>query len=139
MALTAADREALLDRVLDLQHDLGKYLRLPLRMLPKNASDADVHAALHEALLTTRRDAKGAVRGARAMWDEFASAASSSSGDLAKSAAFTALRAAVERALTWESALADPKKTISRAAVDDDFAAVQAALAALRDELETDG
>src|SRR5258705_320194 len=71
MSRTAAEREALLDRVLDLQHDLGKYLRLPLRMLPGDAPANEVHAALREALLETRRAGAG-VKSARSLWEAFA-------------------------------------------------------------------
>lgn len=129
----AQTHEDALDRVLDLQHDLGKYLRLPLRMLPRAAGPAELRVAVHEALLETRRGPAG-VRSARALWEAFVA----ESAALMARPAFAALAAAMEVALAWEAALAQPAAALPRARIDEDFAAVQAAIAALRDDVEGD-
>ncbi|MEZ4432501.1 MAG: hypothetical protein R3F65_08820, partial [bacterium] len=49
----------------DLQHDLGKHLALPLRMLPRDASDDDVRAAARTALWRTRRGPESSTDAAR--------------------------------------------------------------------------
>ena len=49
------DKEELLDILLDLKHDLGKYLRLPLALLPADASPKEVREALKTGLFSTRK------------------------------------------------------------------------------------
>jgi hypothetical protein len=51
--------DASLDLLLDLKHDLGKYLVLPFALLPKEAAPAAVHEALARALRETRRGPRG--------------------------------------------------------------------------------
>ncbi len=120
--MDAALREALSD----LQHDLGKHLRLPLALLPRDAPDAEVREALATALRRTKRSARES-KPARAIWAAFVA----ETGDR-----WPALRAAVERALSWEAALdgADP---IDRAAAERDLGAVGEVLRGL--ERERDG
>ena len=98
-----AEREAVLDALLDLQHDLGKHIRLPVAMLPSDAPPEDVRAALEQALFRTRTSAAG-TQGARDLWRRFLAETRDGVGiDLG------ALRAAVAAALAWESALAAGK------------------------------
>ncbi|MFZ4580802.1 MAG: hypothetical protein ACOYOB_20665, partial [Myxococcota bacterium] len=90
----ACDLE-LAEHLLDLQHDLGKYLRLPLDLLPATATPDQVRQAVWTALHATRRGAGRAV-GARALWQAFLDAASDDWRDLSGA---EALQQAVERAL----------------------------------------
>ncbi len=60
----------LVDALMDLQHDLGKYLRLPLAMLPADAGPAEVREAAADALLRTRRGPSG-VTPAAEIWEAF--------------------------------------------------------------------
>jgi hypothetical protein len=128
--------DATLDLLLDLKHDLGKYLLLPLTLLPRNADGPAVREALTRALLQTRtrsRAASGAggehpgYVSARELWAGF-------SAELARAglggARIVPLQQAVERALAWERVLAE-QSSIERAAVERDFRAVQAAIAQL--------
>ncbi|MCK9523724.1 MAG: hypothetical protein M0R76_11900 [Proteobacteria bacterium] len=59
-----------LEGLLDLQHDLAKYLRMPVAMLPADASASDLRAALHQALLETRRRGTD-TRTAWQLWQNF--------------------------------------------------------------------
>jgi hypothetical protein len=63
-------REDLIELLRDLRHDLGKYIRLPLAMLPREAGDEEVRSALRQALQATRRGPAGDVP-ARAIWQQF--------------------------------------------------------------------
>jgi hypothetical protein len=109
-----------LDALMDLSHDLGKYLRLPLAMLPADAGPAAVRGAVETALLRTRVGPSG-VRPAREIWEGLRAEIA---GPLAGSPGFQDLEDAVERALGWERALDDGQEGIDRAAVAADFEAV---------------
>ena len=62
--------EDAVDILLDLKHDLGKYLLLPLRMLPADASDEAFREALRRALFETRKQGT-TVRSGADIWEEF--------------------------------------------------------------------
>lgn len=111
----------------DLQHDLGKHLALPVRMLPRDADEAAVRAALHTALWRTRRGPSG-VRDAEALWAEFREAL----GEHLEPSVFAPVTAAVERALGWRSRI---EGVLPRGAIEADLVAVGDAVRALRDEL----
>lgn len=123
--------EALQETLFDLKHDLGKYLVLPLAMLPRDAAAADVREALARALLQTRKDRAG-THSARSVWQRFERELEPA---LSASPAYAALRAAVERALAWEARLASPA-ALERAAIEADLREVQRAIAALIAEVQ---
>lgn len=108
------------DLLLDLAHDLGKYLRMPLAFLPRDAPPHEVHAAVRKALLETRPGPKPA----RTVWESFLAEA----GPLPRNAAMTAMTRAVERALRWETQAKAPAATLDRDAVEADFNAVGKAI-----------
>lgn len=114
----------LLDALLDLKHDLGKYLRLPLAGLASDASELDLQEAVRRALRETRRG-PGGVRTARDLWRTFRDDVGD---DLTTHTGWTGLCEAVERALAWEAALESNGQPIARVDVDSDFAAVTAAI-----------
>lgn len=119
---------ALSDILDDLQHDLGKHLALPLRMLPADADEATVRAALRTALWRTRRGPSG-VQDAESLWV----ASRAALAEHLDPAAFAPLIAAIERALAWRSRVEGP---LSRRAVEADLVAVGDAIRALRNELD---
>jgi hypothetical protein len=123
--------DATLDLLLDLKHDLGKYLLLPIGLLPKDADDDALREALRRALRQTRTSG-GQAKSARELWQGFVAELG---GELAHSAALAELSAAVERALGWERAL-EQAAPLARAPLERDLAAVRAAIAALIAEVQ---
>jgi len=43
--------EAILEQLDDLQHDLGKYIVLPVTLLPRDADQDELRGAIHTALM----------------------------------------------------------------------------------------
>jgi hypothetical protein len=132
-----------LELLLDLKHDLGKYLLLPLALLPKNADDAALRDALMRALLQTRTrrvpaDPNGGNGGkhvsAEELWRD-AAAELQRSGCARE--ALARIDAAVQRALAWQHALAR-QGALDRSAIERDLGAVQSAIAELIDEARRD-
>lgn len=124
-------RDDLLDLLWDLQHDLGKYLRLPLQMLPADAPPGEVRAAVLRALEQTRVGPSG-TRSAAEVWAGFVAEAGTA---WTGSPAAAVLDQAVARALAWR----DPAREgspLDRGVVTADFAAVTEAIRALREEIE---
>lgn len=120
----------LLDLLDDLQHDLGKHLRLPLALLPADADAEAVRTAVVDGLLRTRHGPHG-TEPAEAVWKAFLDAAPE--GWLQHRAAAPLLRA-VEQALGWrEPALAG--RLLDRGEIQRDFDEVLTAIRALRSEV----
>jgi 4-alpha-glucanotransferase len=120
--------DALIDELCDLQHDLGKYILLPLSFLPADAPAVEIRAALRRALSETRSN-RDRVVPARELWREFQAAVGDSLEHLST---YAALRRAVERALAWEEMTGE----LDRAAVTADLAAVRPAVRAVIDEVK---
>jgi len=122
----------IVDAILDVKHDLGKYLRMPIAMLPADSPDPLVREALIQALRRTRTGPRG-PRSARSIWDAFSAEVAEALG---KEPAFAALAQAVARALAWEdrAAAAAP---IDRSSVEADFAAVGARIQELLQEVSS--
>jgi hypothetical protein len=125
------DPEQRLERVEALRHDLGKYLVLPVGMLPADAGRGALAEALDQALHRTRRDSAG-VRGAGALWAEFAAELGT---ELAGSPGYGSLQSAVQRALGWAERLADPAAPLDRAQILRELRAVGEAIDGLAEEL----
>jgi hypothetical protein len=125
--MSAPSPDDLLDALLDLQHDLGKYLRLPLAWLPPDAHESEVMAATVKALTCTR-EGPGGVRPASTIWADFRTEV----GDaLTAFRGWAVLTAAVARALAWRDNLSSP---LPRERVLADFTAVGVAISALIEE-----
>jgi hypothetical protein len=112
------DREELLDLLLEIQHDLGKYIQLPIVMLPKSASDAELREGLERALRRTRLVGEEAVP-ARKIWADFESELTGTGHD----ARLEVIRGIVMKAIGWESKL-DTDEEIERVALERDLRAV---------------
>ncbi len=121
----------LLDALSDLQHDLGKYIAMPVTMLPADASDADLREALRAALRETRRSPTG-IRSARGLWEAFLAEV----GDaLAQTPGWRRLHVTVDAALAWETHLSG-NAPLDRGAVTDDLRAVSEQLRDLMAHLQ---
>jgi hypothetical protein len=117
-----------LEDVLDtLCHDLGKYLLMPISMLPRDAGPDALRAALCRALHETRRG-PGGVETAREIY-EAGHAQLRALG--ATDAQLAPLRAAMQRALACEAWLSDPAREPSREVLLTELGAVRDALTAL--------
>lgn len=125
--------DAFLDLLLDLEHDLGKYLLLPIAWLPKSASEAELREALRRALTETRSQG-GQTRSARSLWGAF-EAEVATHPELEQHPGFARLRAAVERALGWERELSQ-LGGLEREAIERDFRDVRRAITDLAREVQ---
>ena len=119
--------EDLIDAILDLEHDLGKHIRLPVALLPEDAGDSELRETVLRAIGRTRSGPRGTCS-ARALWEAFAGEVG---GALASHPAFEALRGAVERAIAWERRAAEGE-ILDRRALEADLAAVGERIRALR-------
>lgn len=122
----------LIELLLELQHDLGKYIRLPLAMLPANASNAEVREALEMGLIYTRQG-PGGTRSAETIWRDFLDEAQER---LRGFQAFPALCDTVEHALAWRSSLTPTAPPIERDALDSDLQRVSEAIRNVIVEIE---
>ena len=127
----AVSREALEDALLDLQHDLGKYLRLPLAYLPADADDDALRRAARAALMETRSRGETVVP-ARLLWRRFVEEARPAAQEIH---GFAALEAIVLRALAWEEEL-EGLDGSRRAALHADLDAVAPAIRALLRQIQ---
>jgi len=96
-------REETLESLDSLKHDLGKYLRMPVAFLPKDASTKDIRDALMMALHQTKSKG-GRYESARELWEDFVE---KNAHNLNQFAEYTVLRKGVDRAIQWERALQD--------------------------------
>ncbi len=130
---TPMHSDALIDLLLDLSHDLGKYVRMPLAFLPADADAEAVREAVRKAVLETRQGSKG-TRSARSLWEAFLVQGGEA---LAGLRSFAALEVAVASALAWEERL-DAEGGIDRVRAQEDFDAVSTAIRAVTEELPSD-
>lgn len=120
----------LVDAILDLAHDLGKHIRLPLAMLPADATEAELRETVLRAIGRTRTGPGGTLP-ARRIWERFLEEAGPA---LDGAPALDLLREALERALAWEGKAASGA-ALDRGAIDADLAAVGARIRTLLDEV----
>ena len=127
--------EELVDALYELKHDLGKYIRLPVAMLPKEAPLEDVIAAVTRGIDRTRNGPRG-VRSARDIWRAFHAEWGDALGALE---IYEALGVAVERAVGWSAQVAAADSEWRRADVERDLTAVGRGIEALLVEVERSG
>ena len=115
----------------DLLHDLGKYIALPINMLPKGAHVEEFRLALEAALKRTRNGPTGA-QSARQLWAEFVA----DSGNAYEARrGWSRLQSAVDAALAWEHKLSTGVDTLNRAQAQRDLNDVATAIRELMSEI----
>jgi hypothetical protein len=124
-------RDDLLDALLDLKHDLGKYIRLPVAMLPADAGAEELRQALATAINQTRKGPAGA-RSAAEIWAAFLDEVG---GAIDRFDAAARLRAAVDRALAWGDRIGDDE--LERPAIEGDLSAVGTSVQRLIEEVNS--
>lgn len=124
--------EELVESLYDLNHDLGKYIRLPLAMLPENASPSEVVSAIVEGIERTRKGPSG-IRSAQ---DIFNAYHEEWGGVLSALETYRKLEEAFDRAVAWSRRVTDGNADFDRAGVLTDLTAVGAAVAAVLAEVE---
>ncbi len=117
------DPAALSELLDDLRHDLAKYLRLPLRLLPRDPDPELLREALERALIRTQQNAAG-TRSARQIYARYRPELER----LADSGSrLRAVDAAAEAVFAWEAAL-DGERALDRAAIERDFETLAAVI-----------
>mgnify|MGYP003980109211 CR=1 FL=1 len=124
-------RDDLLDALFDLQHDLGKYLCLPLAWLPADATPEEVRQAALKALLETRSGPTG-NRSSNDLWQAFVEEVG---GELKDTHKWPALTTAVIQALAWSETLQKADAPPNRHTITTDFTRVAHAIRDLIKEL----
>jgi len=122
--------EDTLESLDDLLHDLGKYIALPITMLPPTAHHTELRDAVQSALLKTRTSPMG-TQTAQAIWDTFCKEVGN---QLTGFRGWHRLIEAVDTACAWAERINDTTLVIDRTQVTDDMRAVSAAIRALQDE-----
>jgi hypothetical protein len=122
----------LLDALLDLKHDLGKYIYLPLAFLPEPATQAQLRDALTTALVRTRVTPQG-IRSAQDIWEAFIRESGECAGTLQS---FDHLRAIVSQALSWSEKLADSDLDLDSNALRKDLSRVSEAISQVIEEVQ---
>jgi hypothetical protein len=118
------------EALIDLKHDLAKYIRMPVAWLSPAANQEDLRAALKLALFETRVQGDQRVS-AREIWEQFRA----EFGDnLAQTSGGKTLVDAVERALRWGDHLEDPAP-LERATILGDMERVGSEIRAIIEEV----
>ncbi len=133
--MTEDAREMVVNQLYDLQHDLAKYIRMPLTFLPSHATDTDLRDALRRALQETYRRGSEIVA-ADSLWREFLAELPLWVRQLES---FARLESAVTRALAWEHSVDDHDSPLDRREVLGDFGAISAAIDLLIVDVEAEG
>ncbi|MEL6543612.1 MAG: hypothetical protein AAFQ82_03240 [Myxococcota bacterium] len=128
-------KEALVNELYDLQHDLAKYIRMPLTFLPSHATDSELRDAMRRALRETYRRGDEVVPAHR-LWREFVHETPAS---IRRLESFSTLERAVTRALAWEHSIDQHDQPIDRSSVLTDFAAITASIDLLIVDVEAEG
>jgi hypothetical protein len=116
----------------DLLHDLGKYIALPITMLPEKASQTDLRNAIFFAVRETRTSPLG-TQTAQEIWQTFCD---DSGNQLVNLPGWHTLTRAVEVACAWADRVGQEAYEINRINLTNDMRAVSAAIRALQDEMD---
>lgn len=127
--VTQEDLEDALD---DLAHDLGKYIHLPLSLLPDTASDDEFLEAATLALIRTRRAPTG-DQSARELWVAFCQEVGN---ELVSYPGWIELEQTIANALDWTERLQDAARSESRTKLVADLRAVAPAIRVLRGQID---
>jgi hypothetical protein len=124
-------REALEESLYDLKHDLGKYVRLPVSMLPKDASWDEVAAQTAQAVLRTRTGPSGTVSAVMLMERFHAEWGAT----LADQPAYREVQAAVASVCALPDQVQKPDPNLTREKVEAVLAEVSQTIQRLMDEV----
>lgn len=130
--MVQSSRDELLDALFDLQHDLGKYLLLPIAWLPADASHEEIREAALKALLKTREMPSG-DRSAEELWRAFLAEVGATLEGLD---AWPQLVAAMDRARKWQETLETSDAPPDRAMITADYKLVAESIRTLIEEFE---
>jgi len=131
LTLTPEQMEALEECLFDLKHDLGKYVKLPLGMLPKDAPWDQVVAQVRLAVYETRKGPRGVISAA----DLFSAFADEWRATLSGTPSFQGLERAVHEACALPDRVAKGQGAISRDEAERMLGAVSVSIQALMDEV----
>lgn len=129
--MNADTKEALEESLYDLKHDLGKYVRLPVSMLPKDAPWAEVVAQVDRAVLQTRNGPAGALSAAM-LFDRFHEEWGAQLADLPS---YAALRASVASACALPKQILQNESGLTREGVEAVLFEVSQSIQRLMDEV----
>jgi hypothetical protein len=127
-------KEALEESLYDLKHDLGKYIRLPVGMLPKEATWAEVAAQVEQAVLRTRKGPSG-ILSAAALFEQFKR---EWGARLANLSSYAALQTAVAAACALPEQILLNESALNRETVESILGEVSTAVQRLMDEVMHD-
>ncbi|MDD9968400.1 MAG: hypothetical protein OXR73_19330 [Myxococcales bacterium] len=117
------DHDELAELLMELKHDLGKHMLLPVSILPADATDAEVRSALAAALRRTRPGIAG-PRSARRVFQDFRQELGGTTFP-----GLPEIEMALERALVWDGMVDDLSGgPLERARVTADLRAVGEAI-----------
>jgi len=129
-----ADREEFLEDLCDLKHDLGKYILLPVALLPKDAEPDELLDAVRTALDRTRMSGNQTLSAA-VIWDRFVE---KWKGKQLPAEAFQNLRFAIERALELKEQLHSGRTPIDRDNIQQILGSVRAKIEEMIAEVENE-
>jgi hypothetical protein len=125
-------KEALLESLYDLKHDLGKYIKMPVSMLPKDAKWDEVTVQAVKAILETRKGQSGVIS-AKMLFDQFAAEWETR---LAGNEAYQQIAFSVQVAVALVGRIERHDAGLSREGVEQTLGAVTVAISKLQDEVE---
>ena len=131
MTMANHARVELIEHIEDLEHDLGKYLLLPLAMLPHDASSKMVVDAALQGLLRTRSH-NGQSQTALELFEQFQRVFEAQCEPLSH---WQSLVEAMKVAWAWHKKLQDGEVVVARKAIESDFRAVGQAIRRLKAEV----
>jgi hypothetical protein len=129
--MDTATKEALLESLYDLKHDLGKYIKMPVAMLPKDASWDEVTAQVRKAVHKTRKGQSGEISAATLFqrfvdeWEQH----------LASNKAYQQVALSVEAAIELNDRVEQCEPGLTRAEIEQVLGAVSIAISSLMDEV----
>ena len=128
-------KEELLEALSELKHDLGKYIKLPVTMLPWEVDPGEVALEVKRAIHRTRRGPDGD----RSAADIFGAFTAEWEGEIRAFKGYRRLCQAVAQAISWSARVDEGPETWSRKDVEADLKMVGETIQALMREIEGAG
>lgn len=131
LEMNSDDKEALEESLYDLKHDLGKYIRLPVSMLPKEATWEEVATQVEQAVMRTRKGPTG-ILSAAVLFEQF----QGEWGErLANLSSYASLQTAVAEACALPEQILRTESALTRETVESILGEVSTAVQRLMDEV----